>query len=596
MKKLKAGIFSKILNQVLYWRINHVSNRNFLILASIIIGIVSALAAVILKTFVHWMQDIPLYFSEISSTHLWFIFLPLSGIILTVLVTKLLFKGKMEKGLGNIIYSISRKSAKVDKDKMYTHIITSGITVGLGGSAGLEAPIVITGAAIGSNIASALNLGYRERSLLLACGAASGIAAVFNSPIAGVIFALEVLIAEISIPLFIPLLISTATAIMVSKALYKDQLFYLVTSDWSFHAIPFYIILGLLCGVLSVYMLRTTLRIEQLFKNNQNIWQKAIGGGLGLGVLIFLFPPLFGEGYDSIKSLLGGNYSSLVNFSLLEPFKDNPWVLIVVTFLIIILKVIATSFTVGSGGNGGIFAPSLFNGALAGFGLAFFVNTTGISNLNINNFIVVGMAGILSGVVHAPLTSIFLIAEITGGYVLFVPLMIVSALSYFIGKYFEPYSIYTKNLAQSGLLFTSNKDSNILNQIKLDDLIERDFIPLKSSGTLKSLVDAFAVSNRNIYPVVDDDKNYLGVIYLEKVKELLFRSDLYSQLKITDITDYTAVSIGINESMESAMKKFESSNHGSIPVTDGRKYIGFVSHSNILSYYRRILKQSAALF
>lgn len=596
MKGLKKSVLLKILNQVLYWRINHISNRNFLIVASIIIGIVSALAAVVLKTFVHWLQGIPLYFSKISTTHLWFIFLPLSGIILTVIVTKLLFKGKLEKGLGNIIYSISRKSAKVDKDKMYSHIITSGITVGLGGSAGLEAPIVITGAAIGSNIASALNLGYRERSLLLACGAASGIAAVFNSPIAGVIFALEVLIAEISIPVFIPLLISTATAILVSKALYKGQLFYLVTSDWYFHAIPFYIILGLLCGLLSVYMLRTTLRIEQIFKKKDAIWQKAIFGGLGLGVLIFLFPPLFGEGYNTIKSLLDGNYSALVNFSLLEPFKENPWVIIVVTFLIILLKVIATSLTVCSGGNGGIFAPSLFNGALAGFGLALFVNTTGISNLNINNFIVVGMAGILSGVVHAPLTSIFLIAEITGGYVLFVPLMIVSALSYFIGKYFEPYSIYTKNLAQSGLLFTSNKDLDILSQINLDDLIERDFIPLKSSGTLKSLVDAFAVSNRNVYPVVDDDKNYLGLIYLEKVKDLLFRSDLYHQLKIADITDYTALYIEKNESMESAMKKFESSNLWSIPVTDGTKYIGFVSRSNILSYYRRILKQSAALF
>lgn len=590
------NMFSKLLNRILYWRTNHISNRNFLIIASIIVGCASALAAVTLKTFVHWLHGIPVYFSQISTNHLWFIYMPLAGVVLTAVITKFFFKGHLEKGLSSILFAISRKKATIEKDKMYSHVITSGITIGLGGSAGLEAPIVITGSAIGSNIAKALNLGYKERVLLLACGAASGIAAVFNSPIAGVIFAVEVLLTEISIPIFIPLLISTATSIIVSKAIYKGQLFYLITNDWYYNAIPFYILLGGLCGIISVYMTRTTLRMEGFFAKTKNIYAKAIGGGLGLGMLIFLFPPLYGEGYDTVKTLLAGSYNDLLNTSFFESFKDNPWVILIIVALIIILKVLATSLTTGSGGNGGIFAPSLFTGALTGFGLAFLVNTLGITHLHTANFVVVGMAGILSGVVHAPLTAIFLIAEISGGYVLFVPLMIVSALSYFICKYFEPYSIYTKRLAQHGHLLTNDKDYNILNIMRLDDLIETDFIPLKSSGTLKSLVDAFSVSNRNVYPVVDNDNRLLGIISLQQVKHLLFQKELYQQMTILEITDTSVTSIDKSESMESAMNKFEETSLWSIPVTEDGRYIGFISRSNIFSNYRRLLKQSVSMF
>ncbi|HEY4785567.1 MAG TPA: chloride channel protein [Bacteroidales bacterium] len=589
-------MLSKLFKRLLYWRTNHVSNRTFLIIASIMVGCVSALAAVILKTFVHWLHGIPLYFSQISSNHLWFIYMPLAGILISVILTRFFFKGHLEKGLGSILFAVSRKKAIIDSDKMYSHVITSGVTIGLGGSAGLEAPIVITGSAIGSNIARALNLGYKERVLLLACGAASGIAAVFNSPIAGVIFAIEVLLTEISIPVFIPLLISTATSIIISKAIYKGQLFYLVTNDWYYNAIPFYILLGGLCGLLSVYMTRVTLNLERFFTKQRNIYVKALLGGTSLGVLILLFPPLYGEGYDTVKDLLAGSYGALLNFSFFDVFKDNPWIILIVTVFVIILKVVASSFTTGSGGNGGIFAPSLFTGALTGFGLAFFINTIGFGHLHIGNFIVVGMAGILSGVVHAPLTAIFLIAEITGGYVLFVPLMIVSALSYFISKYFEPYSIYTKRLAQRGQLPSVDKDYDILNLLRIDDLIETDFIPLKSSGTLKSLVDAFKVSSRNIYPVVDNDNKLLGVIYLQTVKKLMFRKELYQQIIISEITDTNIVVIDRSDSMKSAMQKFEETGLSSIPVTDGSKYIGFISRSSIFSNYRRLLKQSVSLF
>lgn len=567
-----------------------------LVLASILVGIISALAAIVLKTFVHLMHRIPEYFFRESGNHLWYLLLPVIGILLTVLVVRVFFKGMMEKGLGSILFSIVRRSGRVEKNKMYSHIVTSGITIGFGGSAGLEAPIVITGSAIGSNIATRLGFGDKERVLLLACGAASGIAAVFNCPIAGVIFAIEVLLTDITIPLFIPLLISTATSIIVSKLLYRGQLFYLITNDWYYHAIPFYILLGVICGLLSVYMTRVSLYIEDKMETKKENYLKALSGGLLLGGLIFLFPPLFGEGYTTVSSLLSGSFQDIVNNSLFISFRDNPWVLLIIVLLIILIKPIATALTLGSGGNGGIFAPSLFTGAMAGFGLAFLVNLTGISTLHINNFVAVGMAGIMAGVIHAPLTAIFLIAEITGGYVLFVPLMIVSAISYFISRYFEPYSIYTKKLAQKGHLFTGDKDSNVLRQILLDDLIETEFIPLLATDKFGKLIEAFTKSNRNIFPVVDEENNFVGVIQLDNVKELLFRPELHENLTIGDIVTGDVLSIEAGENMDVVMTKLENSNLWNIPVTRKGKYIGFVSRSNVLSFYRRILKKTSSLF
>lgn len=585
-----------LLNRFLIWQRNHIGANTFIILASIIVGIVSALAAVALKTFVHLMHRIPDYFFALSNTRIWYIILPLCGILLTVVFVKIFLKGKLEKGLGSILYSISRGSSKVDKSKMYSHVVTSGITIGLGGSAGLEAPIVITGSAIGSNIGRMLNLGYKERTLLLACGAASGIAAVFNSPIAGMIFAIEVLLTDVSIGMFIPLLISTASAIIVSKLLYSGQLFYLITNQWYYHAIPFYIILGVLCGLISVYMTRVTLYMEDFFEKRKGTYSKAIIGGLLLGILIFLFPPLFGEGYNTITCLFQGDYTNLLSKSLFSSFTSSPWVLLIVTIAIVLIKVIATSITIGSGGNGGIFAPSLFTGSLTGFGFAFLINTTGISTLHVSNFVAVGMAGIMSGVIHAPLTAIFLIAEITGGYVLFVPLMIVSALSFFISRYFEPYTIYTKKLAQRGHLFTDDKDSNILMQLQLDELIETGFVPLRVSAKFRDVIDAFTTSKRNVFPVVDKDNNFVGIVDLENIKEIMFKPELYDQLTVSDVTTTEIITIDKKENVASAMKKFESSGRWNIPVTEGSKYIGVISWSNILSYYRRIIKRSASFF
>jgi CIC family chloride channel protein len=586
----------RIIDRLKVFKQRYIGDHTAMVLASILVGLVSALAAVVLKHFVRLVHLIPDFFLTSSHTTLIYIISPLIGVLLTVLFVKLFLKGKLEKGLSSILFSVARKSGKIEKSKMYSHMVTSGLTIGFGGSAGLEAPIVITGSAIGSNIAGFLGFGNKERTLLLACGAASGIAAVFNSPIAGVIFAVEVLLTDVTIPVFIPLLISTATATILSKFLLKGQLFYLVTNDWYYNAIPFYVLLGILCGLISVYMTRVTLSIEGFFENRKSVILKAIFGGLALGLMIYLFPPLFGEGYHTIETLFKGDTLSLLKNSVFSFIPFSPWTIFIFTCLVVLLKIVATSITLGSGGNGGIFAPSLFTGGLTGFGTAFLVNSLGIAQLHVSNFIAVGMAGIMSGVVHAPLTAIFLIAEITGGYVLFVPLMIVSALSFFISRYFEPYSIYTKKLAQKGEYNTSDKDSAIFKNISLDGIVETEFIALNQNDTFRALIDAFTRSKRNVFPVVDNDQNFIGIIPLENFKEFMFKVEVYDEIWLKDITSKSEITIDINESMDDAMIKLESSNLWNIPVTNQGKYIGFISRANILSFYRRILKKSSPMF
>jgi chloride channel protein, CIC family len=586
----------RLIKKLNYLKDKYLGDRTYLILASIAIGIVSALAAVILKHFVRFVYSMSDLLLSWSHTSFIYILSPLVGILLTLLVIRIFFKGKLEKGLGSIIFSIARRSGKIEGSKMYSHLLTSGLTIGFGGSAGLEAPIVITGSAIGSNIATFLKFGNKERTLLLACGAASGIAAVFNSPIAGVIFAIEVLLADVTISVFIPILISTATATILSKFLLKGQLFYLVTTDWYFSAIPFYILLGILCGFISVYMTRTTLSIESYFEKRKRLIPKAIYGGLTLGILIFLFPPLFGEGYRTIEILLKGDHFEIMKNSIFSYFNASPYVLLLFTGMVILIKIVATSLTLGSGGNGGIFAPSLFTGGLTGFGTAYLINTLGIGNLHIVNFIAVGMAGIMSGVVHAPLTAIFLIAEITGGYVLFVPLMIVSALSFFISRHFEPYTIYTKNLVARGQYSVDDKYSNIFKHIPVNEVVDTEFIPLNQNDTLGDLVEAFTRSKRNVFPIVDDDQNFVGIIPLENFKELMFKNELFDELRLGKLTIKSIVTIDIKESIDEAIVKFETSDLWNIPVTRQGKYIGFISRANILSYYKRILKTSTSFF
>lgn len=564
-------------------------------MGGIMVGIITALAAAVLKNLVDLVRELPEHFFHVSNFRMLYLLLPVSGVLLTALIVWIFFRRKLEKGLGGLIFAISNKSSVLSKDKMYAHVLTSGVTVGLGGSAGLEAPIVLTGSAIGSNLAGYLGVGYKERTLLLACGAASGISAIFGSPIAGVLFALEVLLTDVTLPLFIPLLISSATSSIISRMLYSGQLFYLVTSEWYLDALPFYLFLGILSGLISVYMTRTALLTEAFLDGRKTYWMKAILGGLTLGALIFVFPQLFGEGYSTITDLLNGNYGKIEVNGISPDITSNGWIIVIIATVLILIKPIAYAITIGSGGNGGIFAPSLFVGALTGFILAFGINLTGIKTLQVSNFVAVGMAGIMSGVIHAPLTAIFLIAEITGGYMLFVPLMIVSATSYFISRYFEPYSFYTRKLANAGLLDPNDKDRNILNQLELSELIEKDFIVLHTSDTIHQLVKAFRESNRNVFPVVDEIDTFTGIILLDDVKDLLLKPEESAGMLLVDLARKNITTIDLSEDAATAVGKFEKSDMWNLPVIREGRYIGFISRSNMFSHYRRIIKRSSSV-
>ncbi|MGA7722352.1 MAG: chloride channel protein [Ignavibacteriaceae bacterium] len=583
-----------IIKNVVRFLYTKIELKTFVILSSLLVGVLSGLASALLKNAVHFLEVEPkIYFNNIG---IGFIlpFFPLIGIVLSVLVVILLFNGKLSKGISNIIYSIMRKASDIPRADILSHYITSGLSVGFGGSAGLEAPIVITGAAIGSNIAKELKFNYRVRTILLASGSAAGISAIFNSPIAGVIFAAEVLLPEFSIPSFIPLLIASASAAVVSKFLYSGQIFYLITEGWVLKAVPFYAILGILCGFISLYNIKATFFIENYFEKLGKRHLKILIGGTILCLMIFILPPLFGEGYLSVKNLLAGQFDKILPNSFFLKYIDKDLLLIIVAVFIIITKVIATALTTSSGGNGGIIAPSLFTGAFTGFSLAHLMGYLNIIQLNHSNFIVVGMAGILSGVLHAPLTGIFLIAEITGGYTLIVPLMIVTALSYFISRYFQPDSIYTDPLTKRGVKFRSEKEKYFIQQMKVRDIIEKDFVPVLPNITLRKIVDQIIHSKRNLFPVVNEQEKLVGIITLDDIREVMLNTDLYDVILAYEIMNTQFYSIDIDTDLINALEMFETDSVWNLAVTDKGKYKGFISKSNIFNKYLSSWSQQQA--
>ncbi len=562
-----------------------INNKTFIVIISLLVGISSGLAAIILKKVVHFFQQEPKILFNDKGLDFLLPFLPLVGIIFSVLIVNLFFNGTISKGISNIIYLILRKNADVPRRKILSHLLTSGVTVGMGGSAGLEAPIVIIGASIGSNAAKDLKLDHQTRTLLLACGSAAGISAIFNSPIAGVIFAFEVILPEITVPAFIPLLIASASAAVLSKFLYGGQIFYLVTEGWYFYALPYYIILGLLCGLVSLYMIKTSIKLESMLEHYKHKFYKAIIGGLILCSLIFLLPPIYGEGYDTIIKLLGNRQNELFNGSFFYSISGSDFSLIIFLILVILAKVMATSLTIGSGGNGGIIAPSLFTGAVTGSLIIQLTKYFNVAQLSSPNFIVVGMGGVLSGVLHAPLTGIFLIAEITGGYVLIVPLMIVTAISYFVSRFFHPNSIYTTSLAKMGIKFRSEKEKYFVQHISIIDLVETDFDIVNPSITLRELVTIITHTKRNIFPVVDKDNMLIGIVTLDDVREMLLDDKSYDIVIVSDIMNTGIGSIDIKMDINNAIEIFEKKNIWNLPVTDNGKYIGLISKSNIFNRY-----------
>jgi CIC family chloride channel protein len=478
------------------------------------------------------------------------------------------------------------------REQMYAQLLTSSLTVGLGGSAGLEAPIVVTGAAWGSNFAKTYRLDYKDRTLLLACGVAAGIGAAFNAPIAGVLFALEVLLLDISISAFTPLIIAAATGALVSKIFLKDDILFSFPQSVAFNYfhVPFYALLGVITGLLAVYHQRVFLKLEHLFSHLKiGAYKKVFLAGTLLALLILFFPGLFGEGYASIKLLANNHTSEIFEHSILFHLSSNPWMLLALLLLTLLLKVFATAITLGSGGNGGNFAPSLFVGAHTGFVFAAFINLLFKLSLPVSNFTLVGMAGILSGIYHAPLTALFLIAEITGGYNLLIPLMIVSSISFAISRYFEKYGMDTKKLASSGLILTNDKDKNILNSITTSRLVETDFIKLFPTQTLGSFVKVISGSRRNIFPVVNDQNKLLGIIVLDNVREIIFKHELYEKVLVKELMSMPPEVIAPYESMDGVMKKFDETGAWNLPVIDQGTYIGFISKSSIFSNYRNKL-------
>jgi chloride channel protein, CIC family len=568
--------------------------RQFIYLSCILVGLSSALAVIFLKTFAHWVYTSAQYLDEYLHLPYSNSLLPIIGILLTVFVVKKFLDGSIEKGTSHIMYAVAKKGGILPKKQLYSQIITSSLTVGLGGSAGLESPITITGAAFGSNYAQNYRLNYNDRSLLLACGVSSGIAAAFNAPIAGVLFAIEVVLAEISISAFIPIMISAATGALISTVLLNEDILlsFKNVEKFDYHNIHFYVLLGLLSGFVSIYYARNFRKVETFFeKSKLGNYRKALLGASILAVLIFLFPTLFGEGYISIKTIANNHPEKILENTLVSNFKDNKWVLLLFVGATMLIKVFATGLTIGSGGNGGNFAPSLFVGSYLGFVISYFVNLTGIAKLPVTNFTLVGMAGILSGLFHAPLTAIFLIAEITSGYELMVPLMIVSSVSYAISKRFEPYSFDIKDLADKGEVFTNNKDKNILTTLELSKLIQTDFKAITNANNLEELVEKIQHSDDVIFPVLNDKNQLEGIVNLDNIRAYIFSAFKIKYTSISEIMEQPKEIIFYDETMETVMQKFEKTGEAMLPVLQKGVLIGFVSKHYVLVKYREKLKE-----
>lgn len=581
------------LETVIVWSQSKLSDKQFIFLSSVLVGISAAFAVIALKTFAHWVFRLATSVDRILELSFINSILPIIGILLTVFVVKKFLGGVIEKGTSQILHAVAQKASIISAKQMYAQIVTSSLTIGFGGSAGLESPIVITGAAFGSNYAQKYKLPYKDRTLLIGCGVAAGIGAAFNAPIAGVLFAIEVLLVDVSISAFTPIMIAAATGALVSKIALEETILlsFKQTQSFDYHNIPYYILLGLFTGLISVYYSRNFQRVEYIFARLKfSAYKKALIGSSILAVLIFIFPTLFGEGYESIKTLSENDPGQLLENTLFKSFRNNNWVLLLFVGSTMMVKVFATSITLGSGGNGGNFAPSLFLGSYVGFFFSKLVGLIGLAKLPISNFTMVGMAGILSGLFHAPLTAIFLIAEITGGYDLMIPLMIVASISFAISKQLEKHSLDVKSLAKKGLAFTSNKDKNILSSLDTNSIIQTDYLTVTPDENLEKLVDLISHSNQVIFAVVNKEKELLGIVHFNTIREIIFNQ---YRVKFTLVKEVMTAPIEViypTDSMEIVMNKFEKSKVVFLPVLKNSKYFGFISKSVALEAYRTKLK------
>jgi chloride channel protein, CIC family len=567
-----------------------------MMLVAAITGLISGLTAVFLKTVVHYIEEFVL---RKGGNFLYLIF-PLIGLVLVVFIVQNFLKGYIEKGIAMVLRSIAKRSSFISSKNTYVHVVTSAITVGSGGSAGLEAPIVATGSAIGSTIGRWSDVNYQERTLLIACGAAAGIAAVFNAPVAGVIFAIELLLTETVLSYFIPLIIAAVVGALCSKIILQEKILFnfKLTQRFDYHNVPFFIILGVLAGFVSLYYIRVFKNVEDRIHNfKMNVYQKAIICGLFLLIIYYFFEPLFGEGYNSIRQLADGTPDKIAQNESILSHLNHDWALVLFAGLIVLAKPIAAAITIGGGGNGGNFAPSLFSGSFLGFFFAKLMNTIGFVKLPESNFSLVGMAGVLSGVMYAPLTAIFLIAEITNGYELMIPLMIVSIISFFIMKHFEPYSMEIKQLAIEGQVFTHKKEQNILTNINLESILTDAYSSISMDKKLKDLVDLIKRSEKNIFAVEDNDGLFVGIVELNDIKQKIFDPSLFDKIYVRELMKNPPAIIHINERMQQVMEKFDDVQSWYLPVLDEEgRFKGFISKTKIFNQYRDALSAQGDLY
>lgn len=580
--------------RLVVWREKHVSEKSFVLFLALLVGLFCGFAAMLLKFLIHLISDCLTAGVNIEEGNYIYILFPAIGVILAALFVRYLVRDNISHGVTRVLYAISSKKSRLKRHNVYTSVVASSVTIGFGGSVGAEGPIVFTGAAIGSNIGQAFRLSPRVLMILVGCGAAAGIAGIFKAPIAGMLFTLEVLMIDLTTVTVMPLLIASITSATIAYIYtgFEFEFFFVQSDTFMASKIPYALVLGVVCGLVSLYFTRVMNRMENFFKRFRNPWHKTIVGCVILSALVFVLPPLYGEGYTSINSLLSGDTSAILNGSLFYDEGNSTWFIIVFIAIIILSKAFATSATNGAGGVGGTFAPSLYVGCMTGFLFAYVCNLSGFGiMLSTKNFALIGMAGVMSAVMHAPLMAIFLTAELTGGYDLFLPLLIVSTLAYGTIKVFEPYSIYSMRLAQRGELLTHHKDKAVLTLLKIDNVIENDFLLVRPEWDLKQMVDTISKSSRNLFPVVNERGELLGVVILDEIRNIMFRPDLYKKIYVSKFMSTPPARINNHATMDEVMKTFDRTGAWNLPVVDNEgHYMGFVSKSKIFNSYRRVLR------
>lgn len=584
------------LNRFLNWRLKYIPQKQFIYIVSILVGFLSGLAAVFIKNGTHFIQLL-LEGTLIKDYHTTFYFIfPIVGLALTYIILTYIIRAKPSQGIPATLFAISKRKGIMKKFQMYGSLIVAPITVGFGGSVGLEGPTVATGAALSSNLSRTLNLNQATRTLLIGCAAAGAMSSIFKAPIAAIIFAVEVFSLDLTLVSLIPLLLASVSAVITSYFFFGNDILlpFTIEDEFVLKDIPLYLLLGVIAGLISIYFTGIYERFQKIFERIGSPLKRLVIGGLAIGVLVYFIPPLYGEGYDVINNLVQGNPEAALQNNIFNLDLSSVWVVIGLLLGLVFFKVIASSLTFGAGGVGGIFAPTLFMGSILGYSVAKIINMSGLvsSPVSESNFTLVGMTGLMAGVLHAPLTAIFLIAEVTGGYELFLPLMITSALSFTITKHFVPHSVYAMELGRKGELITHDKDHAVLTLMSIKSVIEQNFKVVHPEMMLGEIVEnAIITSNRNIFPVINKESKALeGIILLDDLRPVMFDRSLYDDLTATDLMKSPPDVIKLGEDkMTTVMQKFQDTGAWNLPVLHKGAYYGFISKSKLLTAYRNKL-------